>query len=242
MIRWRFNEPAKAALALAAVLQVLSMLGFIAPMAVLGFVALPWSTIPAVIVLVIARFPNPDLGIPGRVASAVLTTLAIASMFIFVIDFGTQAAVGVMATAVLEEITFRLAIPLIILGVLIRLEVAKAAALAIGLTASAVLFVLLPGHLQQIDQASMTLVFLAFAAIMSYSVWRSGLIVPAIVAHATINFFTLLDQGNVVGAETRAWAVAATLIALVLISISVADRAELVIDLRDNADAPATVN
>ena len=238
MIRWRFNAATKAALSAAAALQILSMLDVVDPLVALGFVALPWSTLPAVVALFTARFPEPTLDTPGKLGLVALGAITFVSALGFLVHFQTLVTLGVLATAVLEEMTFRLAVPLVLLAVLLKFKVRQSTAVIGSLVISAALFVLLPGHLQQISDWWQTTAFIAFAAIMSYSVWRSGLIVPAIAAHATIDFLTLLDKGNVVDPDTRAWGVAATLIALLLVSISAAQEREMIIDLRDHADTP----
>jgi len=135
-----------------------------------------------------------------RSVYAVLGLLFGAVFAWFVITVGPSTeGVAFLVGALEEEIVFRLALPLasggavaIILG---RPGSNPAqwgrAPVAVALVIAGVAFVVMPGHLSQMDNALAAIPFAATALLFTYIVLRTGALLPGVLAHATLNLATV---------------------------------------------------
>jgi hypothetical protein len=159
---------------------------------------------------------------------------------------------GLVASALGEELVYRLAIPAVI-GAALRLgKVRPPASHIAGLVGAGLWFVLLPGHREQMTSPAAAIPFLAFAALSALVVYRSGSVLPMAMAHAISNLFTILMWQNDVASGLRSAAVGSVLLLLMVAygrtaRITIGDDGHLVdtrsglevatIDLRDGQPA-----
>ncbi|MCU1372371.1 MAG: hypothetical protein JWO77_3565 [Ilumatobacteraceae bacterium] len=151
-----------------------------------------------------------------------------------------------------EELVYRLAIPAVIAAALRLGNVRPNAARIAGLIGGGLWFILLPGHLEQMQTPLDLLPYLAFASLAALIVYRSGSVLPLAIGHAITNLLTFLMFGAAVTADARGLAMASVLCLLVLAygrprRITVGDDGGLVdtqtglavraIDLRDGQPA-----
>ena len=159
---------------------------------------------------------------------------------------------GLVASALGEELVYRLAIPAVI-GAALRLgNVRPPASHIAGLVGAGLWFVLLPGHREQMTSPAAAIPFIAFAALAALVVYRSGSVLPMAMAHAISNLFTVLMWQDDVLSSVRSAAVGSVLILLMVAygrtaRITIGDDGRLVdtrtglevatIDLRDGRPA-----
>ncbi len=124
--------------------------------------------------------------------------------------------ISLMVAALGEELVYRLAVPTVVAALLRRIGVAPARARIAGLTLAGVWFVVLPGHVDQMDSAAKALPFVAFAALSAFVVHRSGSVLPMAAAHAVGNLFTVLIWNDTVAADVRSMLLSCVLGLLVL--------------------------
>ena len=161
---------------------------------------------------------------------------------------------GLLGAALGEELVYRLAIPAVIAAALRLGRVRPDAARITGLVVAGLLFVSLPGHVDQMTSPAGAAPFFAFATLSAVIVYRSGSILPMAIAHAISNLVTVLYFQEAVPSAGRSLAIASVLALLVIAygrsnRITLGDDGELVdtrtglmvtaIDLRDGR--PATV-
>lgn len=136
---------------------------------------------------------------------------------------GVEAG-GFVVAALGEELVYRLA-ALVVVGALV-------AALAgrdwrnpqgwgtgpgvIALLAGAVVFSLLPGHLEQAPDLVAIVPFVSFAVVLGWVVLRTGALWPAAGAHAVLNLMTIGTLGSSVAVALRLGISGVTLVGLLV--------------------------
>jgi hypothetical protein len=123
---------------------------------------------------------------------------------------------ALILAALNEELVYRLAIPAVIAAALRAGKVRPNAARIAGLTLAGLWFVLLPGHVEQMDTVVDLFPYVAFAGLSALIVYRSGSILPMAIGHAVANLLTVLMWREAVPADTRSLAMASVLALLVL--------------------------
>jgi hypothetical protein len=169
---------------------------------------------------------------------------------------GSERIVGVLIGATTEELVYRLAAILVIGAGCARLlgrdwrDTANwgGAPIAAALAGAAVLFSVLPGHVEQMTGASSVVPFASLALLLGYAVLRTGSLLPAVLAHVVLDVLTLAFLAGEIRGPVRAPAAATALAALAL-GVMVAGRrlglrrrVPAVIDLREptsRASSPA---
>ncbi len=127
-------------------------------------------------------------------------------------DLGTYVAL--VLAALDEELVYRLAIPAVIAASLRLGNVRPNAARIAGLAGASLMFVCLPGHVEQMESAAGVLPYIAFATLSAFIVYRSGSILP--IGHALSNLLTVLMWQDAVPSDTRSMLLASILALLVL--------------------------
>ena len=131
---------------------------------------------------------------------------------------------GVALAATGEEIVYRLAAVLLIGAVCARVrgrdwrDTAQwgAGPALVAIVGAAVLFSVLPGHVEQMTGAASLLPFASLAILLGYAALRTGSILPAIVVHVLLDLVTLAYFADQISAPARAAIAATSLTALVL--------------------------
>lgn len=124
--------------------------------------------------------------------------------------------ISLMTAALGEELVYRLAVPTAVAALLRRIGVGPARARISGLALAGAWFVVLPGHVDQMDTVAKALPFVAFAALSAFVVHRSGSVLPMAAAHAVGNLFTVLLWNDTVAADVRSMLLSCVLGLLVL--------------------------
>lgn len=163
-----------------------------------------------------------------------------------------DAFVALVLAALGEELIYRLAIPAVVAASLRLGNVRPNTARIAGLAFAGLWFVLLPGHLEQIDGLLGFLPYISFASLSAFIVYRSGSILPMAIGHAISNLLTVLVWREAVPADARSVGLACILGLLVLAygrsqRLTIGDDGELLdthtglgvtaIDLRDGQPA-----
>jgi membrane protease YdiL (CAAX protease family) len=138
---------------------------------------------------------------------AVLGALLLATGAVFVAGPGTTfelAALGIGALE--EELVFRFAAPLA-LGGLTAWTLGRPPGdvrawgdgpRAVAVVGAAAVFTAMPGHLEQMSSPLHALPFAALAMLLTYTVLRTGAVVPGVAAHALLNIATVAYlQGSI---------------------------------------------
>ncbi len=176
-----------------------------------------------------------------------------------------REAGGLFAAALAEELVYRLAAPVFIAALLVRVGVRVRLASITGFVAAGVWWILLPGHVDQMHRPMVVAAFVAAAVLFALVVIRSGSLLAATVVHATMNLLTFAQWGGIVDPAARQLVVAILLGLMVFVFapprrrrrrheraepdrpddvIDLRDRDDEVVDLRDEAaasEAPDTV-
>jgi hypothetical protein len=221
------------ALVLVELIDVFGWLGAGIP---IGDDRVSWTLIPAV-----ALCPFLVRSVPGgtwrsSAAGGVLLAVTVASCLLYPVASLDVSLFEVFVTAWVEEVAFRLAIPLLVLVALRQLGVRRRNGLIVGCAVSVVLFTLLPGHVAQFRDGLTPFVFVAFALVTTYVVWRGGLLWPAICAHITVDVLALEMAVGAVSNETRVIGTGLALLLMILVAIDrLRVREETAIDLRDGS-------
>ncbi len=198
--------------------EVLSVAGLV-PTIPIGSLDLPLSTIPALALAVacgerlLGRSTHRTAAIGYWITIAILLPV-LGAVFAQRDQIGLW--VGLLAASAGEELVYRLAIPAVVAAGLrlggVRADWARIA----GLALAGVWFVVLPGHVEQMDSVASALPFISFAALSALLVYRSGSIVPMAVGHAVINMLTVLMWSEAVAADERGMALTCVLGLLVV--------------------------
>jgi hypothetical protein len=162
---------------------------------------------------------------------------------------GSERLVGILVGATTEEVVYRLAAILVIGAGCARLlgrdwrDTANwgGGPIAAALAGAAVVFSVLPGHVEQMTGASSIVPFASLAVLLGYAALRTGSLLPAVLAHVVLDVLTLAFLAGEVRGPVRALA-AATLLAALTLGVMVAGRrlalrrrVPVVIDLRERA-------
>ncbi|MGZ8753524.1 MAG: CPBP family glutamic-type intramembrane protease [Acidimicrobiia bacterium] len=126
---------------------------------------------------------------------------------VFVTRTGTGAELLAFGIGALEEeLVFRFAAPLALGGLtawalgrpLGDLRAWGNGPCAVAVIGSAVVFTCMPGHLAQVDGPLTLVPFLAIAMLLTYSVLRTGALLPGIAVHALLNVATVAYLDGVI--------------------------------------------
>jgi membrane protease YdiL (CAAX protease family) len=217
---WRLNRR-KVVLALSgvtALTEVADIAGLVPPIELAGL-SLSMSTLPAMALAcacgsrLLGRSSIRRAAIGFWVLSAVLlSAMAVAYLRRGDLDL----YVALIIAALDEELVYRLAIPAVIAASLRLGKVRPNPARIAGLAGAGLMFVLLPGHLEQMDSLAGALPYVAFATLSALIVYRSGSILPMAIGHAIANLLTVLMWQDAVPSDTRSMLVASMLGLLVL--------------------------
>jgi hypothetical protein len=131
---------------------------------------------------------------------------------------------GVALAATGEELVYRLAAVLLIGAACARLcgrdwrDTARwgTGPAVVGLLGGALVFSVLPGHVEQMTGATSMVPFASLAMLLGYVALRTGSVVPGIVAHVLLDVVTLGYFSGALSASARVSIAATTLTALVL--------------------------
>jgi hypothetical protein len=144
---------------------------------------------------------------------------------------GSERIVGVLIGATTEEVVYRLAAIVVIGAGCARLlgrdwrDTAKwgGTPIAAALAGAAVLFSVLPGHVEQMTGASSIASFASLALLLGYAVVRTGSLLPGVLAHVALDVLTLAFLAGEIDGSVRA-ASAATLLTALILGVMVAGR------------------
>lgn len=183
------------------------------------FTMLP-SLVPAVALLVYYRRYLLGTATTGRYAWALfglpMAAVAVAAGIFFVVKVPGSSSydpVSLAAATTGEEVSFRLAWPLVI-GLVLAQRLGRERGLIAGFIASGAVFCVLPGHLAQYGGPLGPLPFIAFAAISGWVVLRTGALAATATAHVAVD---LLGFDKALGGLPEPLYVAGTSLALVLL-------------------------
>jgi hypothetical protein len=175
-----------------------------------------------------------------------LTVLVAALAYVHSIA-GWREIEGVTLTAIGEEIVYRLAALLVIGAITARLcrrewrDTAKwgTGPVVVALSSGALVFSVLPGHVEQMAGAASLLPFASLALLLGYVSMRTGSLVPGMLVHVLLDVVTLAFFAGAFSASERV-AVAATALSALVLGLMVAGRRlgsrrrlPAVIDLRE---------
>lgn len=163
-----------------------------------------------------------------------MVTMVLAVVVAGIDGIDPATAAGLVMAALSEELVYRLAAPVLVAYGLARAGVRYRHALTVGYMVSGIAFVALPGHVAQWDHWSGAVPFVAFTALATLAVHRSGAVLAVAVLHAAMN---MVNIGRMTGAVGTPGAVMlAGLLALLLIGYAAPTRrrpseADIVVDL-----------
>jgi hypothetical protein len=138
---------------------------------------------------------------------------------------------GVTITVVGEEIVYRLAAVLVVGALFARVcgrdwrntSEWGTFPISVALVGAAVLFTMLPGHVEQMSGATNVAAFASLAILLGYVALRTGSLLPGIIVHLLLDLVTLTFFAGVLSASARA-AVAATALTAFVLGLLVAGR------------------
>jgi hypothetical protein len=154
---------------------------------------------------------------------------------------------GVALATTGEEIVYRLAVVLLIGAACARAagrdwrDTARwgTGPVVVAIVGAAVVFSVLPGHVQQMTGAASVVPFACLAVLLGYAALRTGSLVPGVVVHVLLDLVTLAFFADRISASAR-MAVAATALTGLMSGLMVAGRRlglrrrmPAMIDLRD---------
>lgn len=156
------------------------------------------AVFPAIVLLAtLGRRPTVERGPRERRAWSIFALVGIsvalfsASGYLHVAD-GLADVWAIVLVAVSEELTFRVAIPLLFLAAGSVLGMRRWPSLAVGILVSSGLFAIMPGHTEQGFGLLGTGVFFGTGVALGLLVWRTGKLWPAILVHFVVDALTLL--------------------------------------------------
>ena len=135
-------------------------------------------------------------------------------------DMPVGDVVAVVFASAAEEVTFRVAVPLLLVAILSRSfgrscslgQVSKLHQAVVGVL-SATAFAFLPGHIDQMTSPIYAIPFVAFAALGLMVLHRTGSLLAVMVLHASVNAATFAFYDDAVCLRTF---IAASLMGAVL--------------------------
>jgi membrane protease YdiL (CAAX protease family) len=137
---------------------------------------------------------------------------------------GFAEAVGLVLAALDEEIVYRLAVLVLVGATVAKLsgrnwrnseDWGVGPGLA-AITASGVVFTVLPGHVAQMSDTLHALPFVCLGMVLGYAMLRTGALLPAVVVHALLNLATIAAFAGEISTALRTAMAATALIALVV--------------------------
>jgi hypothetical protein len=143
----------------------------------------------------------------------------------FAVRVGTFGeAAGVLTAAFGEELVYRFAAVIVVGAICARLMGREwrdpsrwgLAPGLVALGAAAMLFTVLPGHVQQMTGGTTLLPFASLSLLLGYVVLRTGALWPAVVTHALLNLITLVALARNQPSTLRLVFAAATLGSFIL--------------------------
>jgi hypothetical protein len=239
---------------------------FTAALALVGDVVSAWAGRPAwylgrilvspvlpVAVLLVVLIGPRRLGFARRALTAWCEFLVVTAVTVVLLassharGAGWREVAGVLVTAVGEEIVYRVGAVLLVGAACARLarrDWRDTAAWGTGpvvggLVGTAVLFSVLPGHVEQMSGFGTFVPFASLAVVLGYASLRTGSVLPAIATHIALDLLALAFFAGSIGASTRLAAAAAVLGGLAIATmwagrrLGLRRRAPAVIDLRE---------
>jgi len=130
---------------------------------------------------------------------------------------GPGELAGIVIGSAVEELVYRLALPVLVIAVARRLGMRTSMAIWVAFGLSTVVFTILPGHLEQARAAGapVLLVVASMGVLWFWVVWRGGSVLAAAVFHALANVTILPVESGLVSPQVRSLAIAALVLAAV---------------------------
>src|SRR6185295_10584793 len=160
-----------------------------------------------------------------REVAVVMGIVLAAAVLVYSLDVGGPGqATGLVVAAAGEELVYRLAV-IVLVGALAARVAGRdwrhpdrwgTGPGAIALVGGAVAFSALPGHVVQIGGLASAVPFASLAVLLGWVVLRTGMIWPAIAAHALLNLTTITVSATDAPGALRLALAAATLGAVVV--------------------------
>lgn len=200
------------------VVVVLGQVGVIGPLTI-GGVNATLAMVPALGLAVACgqRLLGRSADRRAAVAFWVAATVVLASLaVVYARTERLDLWVGLVVASSEEELIYRLALPAVIAVGLRALRLAPGTARALSLVIAGAWFVVLPGHLDQMDGVLDVVPFIAFATLTGLVVHRSGSVLPLAVSHAIANLLTVLMWSDEVAGSQRSMWLACILVLLVM--------------------------
>lgn len=236
---WGLSPVGWAVAYAAAGLELGNIFGLWRPLAALGVVHVPISAVPASLLLIAfgpRLFSDARRWLPFVLWAGVIAAVP---AWCFRDLFGGPVGVaGYAVAAVHEEVVFRAALPLLVWRLLDRADVGPAWSRAGAVLVPACVFAVLPGHLRQTGSGIEVLPFFTFAVFFGLLVRRPSVLLPAALAHLTVNVLTVPVNYGLVSPVARMLAVAALLSVFAAVALWIAGDPEPVTGPRP-APAPA---
>lgn len=209
---WGLSPLGWALVHVTAGIELASIIGWLRPLGTLGIVHVPASVVPGLIVLVLlpgimARRRGWWPFLLGAGASAALLAWSYRELL-----GGVEGISGYALGALHEEVVYRAALPLIVWRFLERAGVDRGWARTAAILVPAGFFTMLPNHLRQAVGSPLgVLPFFCFAVFLGLLVRRPDALLPAALAHLTVNLLTVPVIYGFVSPLSRAVAVAVLL-------------------------------
>lgn len=195
-----------------AVIELASIIGWWPPLGTLGIVHVPASVMPGLAVL--ALLPGLLAGgrkwwpfLLGGGTAAVVLAWSYQGLF-----DGADGIFGYALAALHEEVVYRAVLPLIVWRLLRRAGADRARSGMAAIIVPACVFSVLPYHLSQAGGSPLGLLpFFCFAVFLGLLIRRPDALLPAALAHLTVNLLTIPVIHGFVSPVARAVAVAVLL-------------------------------
>jgi hypothetical protein len=148
------------------------------------------------------------------------------------------SAFGLLMAGLNEELIYRYAAPALIAFGLSSAGIAHRRARTVGYVVASTAFVLLPGHVAQFNRWSDVVPFIAFAAVATMAVHRSGAVLEVGLLHGILN---LINIGRISGQVGNAGGILLAAVTMLLLVAYIPPRPHRRLpDLDDETQAVAT--
>ena len=218
-------SPAGWALAyLAVAVELAGIVGLWHPLGTLGVVHIPASTVPAFLLLAVLGgrlLAGAGRWLPFLVWAGFVA--AVPAWFFRDLFGGAAGVFGYVVAAVHEETVFRAAFPLVAWRLLHRAGARPGSSRVGAVVFSAAVFAVLPNHLRQADGVLELLPFFTFALFFGLLVQAPSFVLPAAVAHLSVNLLTVPVTHGFVSPTARTLAVGAILGGYALTAVFASD-------------------
>jgi hypothetical protein len=199
---WAIPRRVLVLLGVAVFVELFVLATRIEPMFRVAFVGVPWSLLPCLVALALILHHPHRLTLVINDARALayvaLSVLAIVFGSLYVSSNGFDTSVAIVVAVGVEEVVYRLAIPIVFTLIAVRLGMHERPALLLALGVSVLLFAAMPGHVEQLTDVRSWSSFVAFTILMSHAVWRGNSLFAPVVAHAVYDFATLgMQDGDI---------------------------------------------